>query len=219
MSKLRMKMTSSDQKKLLEDFYDQLDDDTFLGTSFEDEGVAVVVIEPELSSDDDDDDDVIDELKLDNADNVVEEPHVPRLPRKQGFANLDEVTNYENFDPIPPREHATLWYSNKNESPVRNVLSKRAGPTRQTSSFETSLDGFSYFMSETIITKRSILDVAAALDPPLFCSFWRTQIKKTRIFAIVLLIMQIIFIKLNIASYLTWSNRKHFSDCCIYELR
>ena len=49
-------MTSSDQEKLLEDFYDQLDNDTFLGNSFEDEdNLPVVPIAPELSSDDDDD--------------------------------------------------------------------------------------------------------------------------------------------------------------------
>ena len=159
------------------------------------------------SSDGDDDDDVIDEVELHDADNVVEEPHIPNLPRKQGFANLDEVTNSENFDPIPPQEHATFWYSNKNKLyvvewettpeenvhqsgrlPARNVLSKRARPTRQTSSFETPLDGFSYFM------------------PVSFCSFWRMQIKMSRISAIVLLIMQIIFIKKNIASCFTWSN-------------
>ena len=29
-------MTSSDQEKLLEDFFDQLDDEAFLGNSFED---------------------------------------------------------------------------------------------------------------------------------------------------------------------------------------
>ena len=86
-------MTSSDQEKPFEDFYGQLDDDTFLGNSFEDEDdLAVVAIAPELSSDDDDDD-VIDELQLDNADNAVEEPQVSSLPRKQWFANLDEVTN------------------------------------------------------------------------------------------------------------------------------
>ena len=51
-----MIMTSSDQEKLLEDFYDQLDNDTFLGNSFEDEdNLPVVSIAPELSSDDDDD--------------------------------------------------------------------------------------------------------------------------------------------------------------------
>ena len=49
------------------------------------------------------DDNIIDELELDDADNVVEEPHVSSLPRKQEFANLNEVTNYENFDPIPPQ--------------------------------------------------------------------------------------------------------------------
>ena len=53
MSKRRKIIISSDQEKLLEDFYDQLDD-TFLGNSFEDEdNLPVVVIAPELSSDDD----------------------------------------------------------------------------------------------------------------------------------------------------------------------
>ena len=197
-----------------------MDDETFLGNSFEDEdNVLVVAIALELSSsslssddgddddDDDDDDDVVDELEFHDADNLVEKPHVPNLPRKQGFGNLDEVINYENFDPIPPQEHVTFWYSNKNKSyvvewetrreenvhqsgklPARNVLSKRARPTRQTSPFETPLDGFSYF------------------KPVSFCSFWRMQIKLSRIFAIVLLIMQIIFIKINMASCFTWSN-------------
>ena len=61
---------------------------------------------------------IIDELELDDADNAIEEPHVPSLPRKQRFAYLDEITSYENFDPIPPQEHATFWYSNKNKSYV-----------------------------------------------------------------------------------------------------
>ena len=176
MSKLRKTMTSRDQEKLLEDFYDQLDDDTFLGNSFEDEdNFPVVVIAPELSSDDDDDnddddDDVIDELELDDVDNVVEEPQVPSLPRKQGLANLDKVTNYENFDPIPPQEHATFRDSNMKKSyvvewetmreenihrsgrlPARNVLSNRAGPIQQASSFETLLDGFNYFMPDSLL--------------------------------------------------------------------
>ena len=142
-----------------------MDDGTFLGNSFEDEdNLPVVAIAPELSSDVDD---VIDELELDDADNVIEESHVPSLPRKQWFANLDEVTNYKHFDPISPQEHATFWYSKKNNSyveewettweksfpqsgrlPACNVLSKRTGPTRQTCSLETPLDGFIYFMPE-----------------------------------------------------------------------
>ena len=99
MSKRRKIITSRDQEKLLEDFYDQLDNGTFLGNSFENgDNLPVVAIAPESSSDDDnnnnDDDDVIDELELDDADNVVEELHFPSLPQKQGFANLDEVANY-----------------------------------------------------------------------------------------------------------------------------
>ena len=125
-----------------------MNDDTFLGNSFEDEdNHSVIAIAPKLSSSSDDDD-VIDEFELDDADNVVEEPHVPSLPRKQGFANLDEVTNYENFNLILPQEHANFWYSSKNKSyvveweatreenvrqsgrpPAQNLLLKRAGPT------------------------------------------------------------------------------------------
>ena len=125
-----------------------MNDDTFLGNSFEDEdNHSVIAIAPKLSSSSDDDD-VIDEFELDDADNVVEEPHVPNLPRKQGFANLDEVTNYENFNLILPQEHANFWYSSKNKSyvveweatreenvrqsgrpPAQNLLPKRAGPT------------------------------------------------------------------------------------------
>ena len=64
-------MTSSNQKKFSEDFYDQLDDDTFLGKSFEDEdNFPAVVIVHEFSSSDDDHD-VIDELELDNDENIV----------------------------------------------------------------------------------------------------------------------------------------------------
>ena len=125
-----------------------MNDDTFLGNSFEDEdNHSVIAIAPKLSSSSDDDD-VIDEFELDDADNVVEEPHVPSLPRKQGFANLDEVMNYENFNLILPQEHANFWYSSKNKSyvveweatreenvrqsgrpPAQNLLPKRAGPT------------------------------------------------------------------------------------------
>ena len=125
-----------------------MNDDTFLGNSFEDEdNHSVIAIAPKLSSSSDDDD-VIDEFELDDADNIVEEPHVPSLPRKQGFANLDEVTNYENFNLILPQEHANFWYSSKNKSyvveweatreenvrqsgrpPAQNLLLKRAGPT------------------------------------------------------------------------------------------
>ena len=125
-----------------------MNDDTFLGNSFEDEdNHSVIAIAPKLSSSSDDDD-VIDEFELDDADNVVEEPHVPSLPRKQGFANLDEVMNFENFNLILPQEHANFWYSSKNKSyvveweatreenvrqsgrpPAQNLLPKRAGPT------------------------------------------------------------------------------------------
>ena len=72
------------KKNFLKDFYDQLDNDTFFGESFEDED-DLPAIAPELSSDDD----LVDELKLDDV-NVVEETHIPSLPQKPGFANLDD---------------------------------------------------------------------------------------------------------------------------------
>ena len=67
------------------------------------------------------------------------------------------MKNYKNVDLIPLQEHATFWYSNKTKwektreenvhqsgrLPAPNVLSK--------SSFETPLDGFSYFMPDTLL--------------------------------------------------------------------
>ena len=73
------------KKNFLKDFYDQLDNGTFFGESFEDED-DLPAIAPELSSDDD----LVDELKLDDVVNVVEETHIPSLPQKPGFANLDD---------------------------------------------------------------------------------------------------------------------------------
>ena len=73
------------KKNFLKDFYDQLDNDTFFGESFEDED-NLPTTAPELSSDDD----LVDELKLDDVVNVVEENHIPSLPQKSGFANLDD---------------------------------------------------------------------------------------------------------------------------------
>ena len=73
------------KKNFLKDFYDQLDNDTFFGESFEDED-DLPAIAPELSSDDY----LVDELKLDDVVNVVEETHIPSLPQKPGFANLDD---------------------------------------------------------------------------------------------------------------------------------
>ena len=73
------------KKNFLKDFYDQLDNDTFFGESFEDED-NLPATAPELSSDDD----LVDELKLDDVVNVVEETHIPSLPQKPGFANLDD---------------------------------------------------------------------------------------------------------------------------------
>ena len=210
-------MTSSGQEKLLEDFYDQLDHDFFISKPFDDEdNLPAVAIAPELSFDDD----VIDELELYDADNVVEEPHVPSLPRNQGFSNLDEVTNYKKSDPIPPQEHAAFWYSNKNKSyvvewettreedvhqsgrlPACNVLLKRAGPPWQTSSFETPLDGFSYFMPDSLLliilenTNKKVQNL-------------RDRFADTADY----------FYKNKHWKMLTWSNSKHFLDCCICEL-
>ena len=69
------------KKNFLKDFYDQLDNDTFFGESFEDED-DLPAIAPELSSDDD----LVDELKLVMLLMLL----IPSLPQKPGFANLDD---------------------------------------------------------------------------------------------------------------------------------
>ena len=104
-------MSIAEQEKLLEEFYENLENETFLGHAFIGEGEDLG--EPDSSSDEDNNEQSIAneeeiETNLKEADfetpdttEVDEEEVEESLPQKQKFKNLDEVVNEKNYDELP----------------------------------------------------------------------------------------------------------------------
>ena len=69
-----------------------------------------------MSSDDGSNGDNTEEIvKLENDSNV-RESHAPEVPRKQKFANIDEITVLDNFDSLPSQEHNVSHYSDTKDT-------------------------------------------------------------------------------------------------------
>ena len=107
--------TRAEQKKLLEEFYKNLGNETFLGHAFIGEGEDLG--EPDSSSDEDNDEESIaneEEIKTNLQEEDFETPETmdvdeeegeESLPRKQNFKNLDEVVNEKNYDELPQQKN------------------------------------------------------------------------------------------------------------------
>ena len=104
------------QEKLSEDFYNHLEDDTFFWNEFLNENDDEVSDCSLMLSDDGSNDDNTEEIvKLENDSNV-RESHAPEVPRKQKFANIDEITVLDNFDSLPSQEHNVFHYSDTKDT-------------------------------------------------------------------------------------------------------
>ena len=107
----KRRTTTDEQEKLLEEFYKNLGNETFLGHAFIGEGEDLG--EPDSSSDEDNneesnanEEEIV--TNLQEADfetpetmDVDEEEVEESLPQKQKFKNLDEVVNQKNYDELP----------------------------------------------------------------------------------------------------------------------
>ena len=151
----KRRTTRAEQEKLLEEVYENLGSETFLGHAFIGEGKDLG--EPDSSSDEDNDEESIaneEEIKtnLQEADfetpeamNVDEEEVEKSLPRKQKFKNLDEVVNEKNYDELPQqkkfqttvetkdKKFRIKYTTNKpvnqlNKTPSQNILKHALGP-------------------------------------------------------------------------------------------
>ena len=143
------------REKLLEEFYENLENETFLGNAFT--GEKEDLGEPDSSLDEDNDEESIAneeeiETNLQEADfetpetiDVDKEEVQKNLPRKQKFKNLDEVVNEKNYDELPQQKkfQATVetkdkkfrikYTTNKpvnqlNKTPSQNILKHALGP-------------------------------------------------------------------------------------------
>ena len=143
------------REKLLEEFYENLENETFLGNAFT--GEKEDLGEPDSSLDEDNDEESIAneeeiETNLQEADfetpetiDADKEEVQKNLPRKQKFKNLDEVVNEKNYDELPQQKkfQATVetkdkkfrikYTTNKpvnqlNKTPSQNILKHALGP-------------------------------------------------------------------------------------------
>ena len=106
----KQRTTRAEEEKLLEEFYKNLGNETFLGHAFIVEGEDLG--KPDSSSDEDNDEESIAneeeiETSLQEADfetpetmDVHEEEVEESLLRKQKFKNLDEVVKEKNYDEL-----------------------------------------------------------------------------------------------------------------------
>ena len=128
-----------EQQQLLEDFHNDLNDETFLGHEFGDAGLDESSISSPFSDTDVDfsDKDTDSTLQTTDAENLVS--------RKQKFKNLDDVLDLNNYNFLPPQEPITVYYYNakgqfvmdlttsKKRSSVgralnQNLIKNKAGP-------------------------------------------------------------------------------------------
>ena len=142
------------REKLLEEFYENLENETFLGNAFT--GEKEDLGEPDSSLDEDNDEESIaneEEIETNlQADfetpetmDVDKEEVQKNPPRKQKFKNLDEVVNEKNYDELPQqkkfqttvetkdKKFRIKYTTNKpvnqlNETPSQNILKHALGP-------------------------------------------------------------------------------------------
>ena len=142
------------REKLLEEFYENLENETFLGNAFT--GEKEDLGEPDSSLDEDNDEESIaneEEIETNlQADfetpetmDVDKEEVQKNPPRKQKLKNLDEVVNEKNYDELPQqkkfqttvetkdKKFRIKYTTNKpvnqlNKTPSQNILKHALGP-------------------------------------------------------------------------------------------
>ena len=87
----------AEQQQLLEDFYNDLDDETFLGQEFSGEGED----EANISCSSSDTDVDVSDKDTDCTSQPVDEESL--VPRKEKLKNLNDVLHLNNYNILPPQ--------------------------------------------------------------------------------------------------------------------
>ena len=165
-------LPESGQERLLQKFYDDLDNEQsdYLGNVFENENDVDLAGE-NISDSNSDPDEKIDMGLDDNTLNVAAAFDDPTPVRKQIFSDLENVLNLDNsYDPFPAQEYSKFEYSNASKSfqvewetirennlrnsgmlPQRNVLQNKPGPRNAACSVADPLESFSLFIPDSLI--------------------------------------------------------------------
>ena len=164
-------VNKSDQERLLQKFYDNLDNkkSDYLGNVFENEDYVDFAGENISGSDSDPDDDIDMEFD-DNTPSVAAAIDDPTPARKQIFSDLEKVLNLDNYDPLPVQEYSKFECSNSSKSfqvewetvrennqrssgrlPKRNILQNKQGPRNAARSVADLIESFSLFIPDSLI--------------------------------------------------------------------
>ena len=140
--KQKLYTSLAEQQQLLEDLYNDLDDENFLG--YESGGERKDESNISCSSSDTDVD--VSDKDTDCTSQPVDEEDL--VPRKQKFKNLDDVLDLNNYDILLPQQPITFHYSDAKgqfvmdwttakqgtslrRAPNQNVIKHKPGPRRQ----------------------------------------------------------------------------------------
>ena len=110
-------VNKSDQERLLQKFYDNLENEEsdYLGNVFENEDDVDFAGENISGSDSDPDNET--DMELDyNTLSVAAAIEDPTPALKQIFSDLEKVLNLDNYDPRPVQEYSKFEYSNSSKS-------------------------------------------------------------------------------------------------------
>ena len=110
-------LTESEQERLLQNFYDDLDNEEsdYLGNVFENENDVDLAGE-NISDSNLDPDEEIDMGFEDNTPNVAAAVDDPTPVCRQIFSDLENVLNLDNYNPLPAQEYSKFEYSNASKS-------------------------------------------------------------------------------------------------------
>ena len=110
-------VNKSDQERLLQKFYDNLENEEsdYLGNVFENEDDVDFAGENISGSDSDPDNET--DMELDyNTLSVAAAIEDPTPALKQIFSDLEKVLNLDNYNPRPVQEYSKFEYSNSSKS-------------------------------------------------------------------------------------------------------
>ena len=110
-------VNKSDQERLLQKFYNNLENEEsdYLGNVFENEDDVDFAGENISGSDSDPDNET--DMELDyNTLSVAAAIEDPTPALKQIFSDLEKVLNLDNYDPRPVQEYSKFEYSNSSKS-------------------------------------------------------------------------------------------------------
>ena len=161
--KQKLHTSLAEQQQLLEDFYNDLDDEAFLGHEFGGEGED----ESNISCSSSDIDVDISDKDTDCTLQPVDEKDL--LSMKQKCKNLDNVLDLNNYDILPPQEPITFHYSDAKgqfvmdsttikqvtsvgRAPNQNVIKHKPGPRRQAKQVTDSFEAFTLFIKDNTLT-------------------------------------------------------------------